>query len=198
DFSHYLLASDGNWKQLTQFSDQVKAARLGQDNALYLLSPANAPRGKILRMPLDKPELASAATIVPPSDSVIDFMEPAADALYVGDLLGGPSQIRRFGLDGKDETVIPIPQISAVSEMESLEDNSLLFRDVSYTEPAAWFQLKANTAPVRTALVNTTPVSFSDVEVTREFAPSKDGTKIPLNVIRKKGTQLDGNNPALL
>ena len=198
DFSHYLLAPDGNWKQLTQFSDQVKAARLGQDNALYLLSRANAPRGKILRMPLDKPELASAATIVPPSDSVIQFMEPAADALYVGDLLGGPSQIRRFGLDGKDETVIPIPQISAVSEMESLEDNSLLFRDVSYTEPAAWFQLKANAAPVRTALVNTTPVSFSDIEVTREFAPSKDGTKIPLNVIRKKGTQLDGNNPTLL
>ena len=82
--------------------------------------------------------------------------------------------------------------------MESLEDNSLLFRDVSYTEPAAWFQLKANAAPVRAALVNTTPVSFSDIEVTREFAPSKDGTKIPLNVIRKKGTQLDGNNPTLL
>src|SRR6266700_5464635 len=199
DFAHYLLGPDGNWKQLTQFSDQIKAARIGRDDALYLLSRADAPRGKILRAPLDKPELANATVIVSPSDAVIRFMEPTADAIYVGDLLGGPSQIRRFGLDGKGETIVPIPNISAVTEMESLEDNALLFRDVSYTEPAAWFKVAAGqTEPVKTALVNTSPVSFVDIEVTREFAASKDGTKVPLNIIRRKGIKLDGNNPTLL
>src|SRR6202163_3933463 len=199
DFAHYLLGPDGSWKQITQFSDQIKAARLGRDNALYLLSRADAPRGKILRLPLDNPELANATMIVPPGDPVIQFMEPTASALYVGDLLGGPSQIRRFGLDGKNETLIPIPKISAVSEMESLEDNSLLFRDVSYTEPAAWFKIAVGkTEPVKTALVNTSPVSFADIEVTREFATAKDGTKVPLNIVRQKGTKLDGNNPTLL
>lgn len=199
DFAHYLLGPDGRWKQLTRFSDQVKAGRLGRDNALYLLSRADAPRGKILRMPLDNPTLTSATMIVPPSDAVIQFMEPASDALYVGDLLGGPSQIRRFDLDGQHEMLIPIPKISAVTEMESLEDNSLLFRDVSYTEPAAWFHFSNESkAPEKTALVNTTPVSFADIEVTREFATSKDGTKVPLNIVRKKGTKLDGNNPTLL
>jgi len=199
DFSHYLLGPDGNWKQLTQFSDQIKAARLGRDDALYLLSRADAPRGKILRVSLDNPALANAATIVEPSDAVIQFMEPTANALYVADLLGGPSQIRRFDLDGKNARTIAIPEISSVSEMESLEDNSLLFRDVSYTEPAAWFQVTDPAKPpVRTALVSTSPVSFADIEVTREFATSKDGTKIPLNIVRKKGTKQDGNNPTLL
>ena len=199
DFAHYLLGPDGNWKQITQFSDQIKAARLGRDNALYLLSRADAPRGKVLRMPLDKLELASAAMIVPPSDAVIQFLEPTADALYVADLLGGPSQIRRFGLDGKNETTVPIPTISAVTEMEPLDDNSLLFRDVSYTEPAAWLHCVAGKPqPVKTALINTSPVSFADVEVTRDFATSKDGTKVPLNILRRKGTKLDGNNPTLL
>lgn len=199
DFIHYLLGPDGTWKQLTKFSDQIKAARLGRDNAVYLLSRADAPRGKILRLSLDKPELASATTIVPTGEAVIQIMEPTNDALYVGDLLGGPSQIRRFGLDGKDEKLVPIPKISAVSEMESLDDNSLLFRDVSYTEPAAWFRIApGQSEPVKTALVNTSPVSFEDIEVTREFAPSKDGTKIPLNIVRRKGTKLDGKNPTLL
>jgi len=59
DFAHYLLGLDGpalgGWKQITQFSDQIKAARLGRDNALYFLSRAGAPRGKILRLPLDTP-----------------------------------------------------------------------------------------------------------------------------------------------
>jgi prolyl oligopeptidase len=198
DFAHYLLGPDGNWKQITQFSDQVKSARLGRDHALYLLSRADAPRGKVLRLPLETPDLAKAVMIVPQSEAVIQHLEPTADALYVGDLLGGPSQIRRFGLDGKAEKIIAIPKISAVSEMESLEDNSLLFRDVSYTEPAAWFHLTGNAAPVKTALVNTSPVSFTDIEVTREFAASKDGTKIPLNIVCKKGTKRDGNNPTLL
>src|SRR6267142_1506466 len=197
DFAHYLLGLDGNWTQLTQFNDEIKAARIGRDDALYLLSRADAPRGKILRVSLDKAELANATVIVSPSEAVIQFMEPTAEAIYVGDLLGGPSQIRRFALDGTGETIVPIPSISAVTEMESLEDNSLLFRDVSYTEPAAWFHLTGNAPPKKTALVDSSPVSFADVEVSREMATSKDGTKVPLNIIRKKGTK-HGNNPVLL
>jgi prolyl oligopeptidase len=44
----------------------------------------------------------------------------------------------------------------------------------------------------------TSPVSFADAEVTRAFATSKDGTRVPLNIIAKKGTKRDGRNPTLL
>ena len=199
DFAHYLLGPDGAWKQITKFSDQVKLARLGRDNALYLLSRADAPRGKVLRLLLDEPELSKAVEIVPASEAVIQQLEPSANALYVVDLLGGPSQVRRFGLDGKEGKTIPVPPVSDVQEIVAPEDGSLLFRDVSYTEPAAWFAVKpGQLAPEKTALVSTSPVSLSDIEVTREFATSKDGTKVPLNILRRKGIQLDGNNPTLL
>jgi prolyl oligopeptidase len=203
EVAQYLLGADGSasggWKQLTRFSDQVKQARIGRDNALYLLSRENAPHGKILRMPLDKPELASATTIVPAGEAVIEGMAPTAKALYVEDLLGGPSQIRRVSLDGKGEQLIPIPKISAVQGMLALEDDSLLFRAASYTEPSSWFHcVEGKPAPVKTALVGTSPVLFDDIEVTRESATSKDGTKIPLSIVRKKGTKLDGQNPTLL
>ena len=156
DFAHYLLGSDGTWTQITQFTDQIKNARLGRDDALYVISRAGAPRGKILRLPLDAPELKNAAEIVPAGEAVIERIAPSRDAIYVGDLLGGPSQIRRFDLNGKNSTIIPIPQISAVQEMLALEDGSLLFRDVSYTEPAAWFRcLNGKTEPAKTALRST-------------------------------------------
>jgi prolyl oligopeptidase len=199
DFAHYLLGSDETWTQITQFSDQIKNARLGRDDALYLISRAGAPRGKILRLPLDAPELKNAAEIVPAGDAVIERIVPSRDALYVGDLLGGPSQIRRFDLNGKNSTIIPIPQISAVQEMLALEEGSLLFRDVSYTEPAAWFRcLNGKAEPAKTALRSTSPVSFADIEVRREFATSKDGAKIPLNILFRKGMKPDGSNPTLL
>src|SRR5881296_496745 len=113
DFAHFLLGPDGTWKQITQFSDQIKIARLGRDDALYLISRAGAPRGKILRLPLGAPELKNAAEIVPAGDAVIEHIVPSKDALYVGDLLGGRCQIRRFDLNGKNETTIPISQISS-------------------------------------------------------------------------------------
>jgi prolyl oligopeptidase len=199
DFAHYLLGPDGSWKQITQFSDQIKLAKLGRDNALYLVSRADAPRGKILRLPLNVPELKNAAEIVAPGDAVIEQIVPSTDALYVGDLLGGPSQIRRFDLNGKNQTTIPIRPISAVQEMRDLEDGSLLFRDVSYTEPEAWFHCFTGKAePVKTALLSTSPVSLADIDVQREFATSKDGTKIPLNILSRKGMKRDGNNATLL
>ncbi|CAN5535849.1 prolyl oligopeptidase family serine peptidase [soil metagenome] len=199
DFAHYLLGPDGAWRQITKFEDQVKLVRLGRDKALYLLSRADAPRGKILRLPLETAELAKAVEIVPADDAVVAKLEPAPTALYVGDLLGGPSQIRRFDLDGRNGVTIPVPAISNVQELVAQEDGTLLFRDLSYTEPPTWFKVAPDqTEPKKTALVSTSPVSFSDIEVTREFATSKDGTKIPLNILRRKGTKLDGNNPTLL
>jgi prolyl oligopeptidase len=44
----------------------------------------------------------------------------------------------------------------------------------------------------------TSPADFSDCEVVREFATSRDGTRIPMNIVRRKGTKLDGTNPVLL
>jgi prolyl oligopeptidase len=197
DYTHYLLGPDGNWKRLTQTADEVKAAHLGRD-APDLSPCAARAHGKVLRPPLATPIWRKGSDYSGQA-TVIQRWCRQPISLYVGDLVGGPSQIRRFGLDGKGETIIPIPKISAVSEMLALEDNSLLFRDVSYTEPAAWFRsVPGKGEPVKTALVSTSPVSFADIEVTREFATSKDGTKVPLNILRRKGTKLDGQNPTLL
>src|SRR5204862_6165136 len=97
DFEYFLLGSEGIWKQITKFSDEIKLARLGRDDAIYLLSRAEAPRGKILRLPLEVPELRNAAEIVSAGAAASEQIGPSNDALYTGDLVGGASQIRRFG-----------------------------------------------------------------------------------------------------
>jgi prolyl oligopeptidase len=93
-----------------------------------------------------------------------------------------------------------VPTISAVNEILALDNGALLYRDVSYTEPAAWFEVApGQLQSTKTALASTSPVSFSDIEVTREFAPSTNGAKVPLNIIRRKGNQArrHQSNPAL-
>jgi len=69
----------------------------------------------------------------------------------------------------------------------------------TYLEPSAWYRVDAASGKAtRTALFETTPVNYDDAEVVRAFTTSKDGTRVPLNIIRLKGTKLDGSHPALL
>ena len=199
EYAHYLLGPEGGWKKVAGFKDQIRSAAFGRDNSLYLLARANAPRGKILRVPLDYPALSLARLVVPESDAVIAGICPADSGLYVQDLIGGPSQIRFFSRSNSTPQIIPLKPVSAVQQMLCPAGDQLIFRSISYIEPYAWSTYDPVTQTVHpTKLAGTSPADFSDLEVVREFATSKDGTQVPLNIIRRKGIKLDGNNPTLL
>jgi prolyl oligopeptidase len=199
EFAHYLLGLSGQWAQVTRFADRVTGAALGVDDSLYLLSRNAAPRGKVLRLPLAAPRLDRAKEIIPEGAGAVQGLVATAGRLYVTELVGGPSQVRVFDLDGKPQKPVPVPEIAAVEEVVRLAGDEVLFRVETYTAPPAWYRFDpASGKPTRTALYRTSPADFDDTEVVREFAVSKDGTKVPLNILRRKGTTLDGNNPTLL
>ena len=199
DFAHYLLGPDGHWVKVTRFADEVKRVAFGEDQALYMTSRQGAPHGKVLRLALRDPVLAHATTVVPESNAVIQSCLPTVGRLYVLDLVGGPNRLRIFDLAGHPQGNVPIEGISSVFGLLALEGDQILLENQSYLHPAAWYRYDpASGKLARTALVERSPVDFSDAEVAREFATSKDGTKVPINVIRRKGTRLDGKNPLLL
>ena len=225
DFAHYLRDASGNWKQLTRFEDGIKRVQFGRDSALYLLSRKDAPRGKILRLPLatlaptsnipigaggggdhlEQPELnpssllAQATVIAPESKGVVQEFAPSEHRLYIGELMGGPSELSHMSLQGKDRRQIPILPVSTVGGMRSWRGDELVFGNISFLKPFAWFTFTPERKePQRTALYMTSPVDFGDIEVVRELATSKDGTKVPVNILRKKGLKLDGEHPTLL
>jgi prolyl oligopeptidase len=199
EFAHYVFGPAGKWTQVTRFEDQVTGAEFGPDDTLYLLSRKGAPRGKILRLPLADPALDKARVVVPESEAAIEALVPAATRLYVTDLVGGPSQVRVFDLDGKPQPPVPVKPVASVGQLLRLKGDEVLFRMETYVDPPAWYRYDPATGKAtRTALVRTSIADFSDTEVVRAFATSKDGTKVPLNILRRKGTKLDGKNPTLL
>ncbi len=199
EFAHYLRGPDGNWIQIAGLADEISRVAFGTDKRLYLLSRRHAPKGAILSMPLDAPQLAAARTIVPEGKDAVESFVPAGGYVYVADMVGGPSQIRVFETNGRPHPMVPLPPVSSVSQMLRFNQTGLLFETNNYLEPPAWyFYNPGSKKATRTALFETAPVQFQDAEVIREFAVSKDGTKVPLNIIRRKGTRLDGNNPVVL
>ncbi|PTY08926.1 S9 family peptidase [Opitutaceae bacterium EW11] len=202
DVEYFLrsTAPDGKWIPVTTFDDKVYLAEFGEDDALYLVSRKGALRGRILRLDLHgTPALKQAEELVPESDGAVEGLLVTASRLYVDDLLGGPSRVRVYDLGGKRLADLPIPPVSSVRGLVRLEGDDIVFETVTFINPPAWFRYDAHAAKAtKTALAVTSLADYSDCEVLREFAVSKDGTKIPLNIIRKRGTRLDGRNPTLL
>ncbi len=198
-FEHFLLTSQGTWRQITRFADGDTQAVFGEDQALYLLSQKGTPRGSILRLPLSNPSLASARTVVPEGHEVVESFLPTARRLYVSDIWGGPSDLRVFSLRGRPVGKIAIEPVSSVGDLVRLSGDELIFESQSYRRPPAWYRFEPSLpAPVRTALWEKSAVDFSDIQVIRAFAVSKDGTRIPMSILMRKGTPLDGRNPTLL
>jgi prolyl oligopeptidase len=187
------------WTQISKFEDGIKQVKVGLDGALYLLSRRGAPKGKLLRLALDQPQLAAAKEVVPEGLGSIEGFVPTAQKLYVVDLLGGPSRMRAFPLQGGTSTLVQTPDVSAIEEVDRLKGGDLAMSVGTYLEPPAFYRLDATSGAVtKTKLAITSIANYADCEVIRDFAVSKDGTQIPVNIIRKKGLKLNGKNPTLL
>lgn len=207
EFIHFVRGTDGSWKQITNYEDRVVQAKLTPDGHAVLISRKDAPRGKVLLLDLRTPELAKAATIVREGADVIvdEFFEAsnlatAADRVYVTYQLGGPSEVRALGYDGSAK---PSPKLGAVTGaggLTLLPGDRLLLNSTSFIRPPQWlvFDPGAPAEPRPTALSSTFPYPLDAYEVVREMATSKDGTKVPVNIIRRKGLKLDGSHPLLV
>ncbi|MBA3484635.1 MAG: S9 family peptidase [Pirellulales bacterium] len=207
EFAHYLRTPEGRWRQFSKFEDKIIQAEFGPGDDLFVVTRQGAPRGKVVRVPIGASiDVPGGDVIVPEGDDAIvtsfwrDSTVLTTDSrLYVVYQLGGPSEIRVFDLDGKPQTAPEQLPVSSVGHLVRLEGDDVLFENESYVQPAATYRYDAAAGKVaKAAFKSSEPVNLDDAEVVREFATSKDGTKVPVNIIFRKGTPRDGQNPALV
>jgi prolyl oligopeptidase len=206
-FAHYVMDSSGRWTQVTHFEDWIVSAKVGANDDFFLLSRKDAPRGRILWLRRPNLPLREAKVIVEQSPGSgnedtargsIEGFVPTEGHLYVTDIIGGPGRVRVFDDRGALVTTIS-PPVSAIGEVERTTGGDVLIYVASFLEPPAWWHFDSRQKKFsRTALFQTSAAKFDDAEVVRDFARSKDGTRVPVNIIRRKGTKLDGTNPTLL
>ncbi len=189
----------GQWTQVAGFTDDVKQMTLGEDGRLYGMTIKDAPLGRIIAVPLDHPTLANAVVVVPETTLVAERVTATKTRLYVVYRDGGPSAARMFTLEGKRLADIPVEPISDIHVGEPLTGDDVMVHTMSYVSPPTWFLFKAGKDQlVPTRLSSRPPFDFADASVLRDVAISKDGTKVPINILYRKGMNRNGDNPTLL
>jgi len=206
-YEHFLIAADGKVTQITRFADKVVDVQFGADDSLWLLSHAKSDLGELDHLEAGSVGLADAVRVIPPMSGSIEGTGSVGDmrhfwaadhALYVTVIDGGPEEILKFDLRGKKDGKVPVPEVASVSTLVPLTGDSFLYNVQTYTQPTQWFRYSGTGAPLALPFKTETALNFADIEVHREFATSKDGTRVPMTVLMRKGTRLDGTNPAFL
>ena len=204
EYEHFVLNPGGKATQVTHFADKVVDVQFGADDSLWMLSHAKSDRGELAHIPAGSLKLADAVTVVPPGESSIEGAGDehrfwvGAHEVYVTVINGGPEEILKFSLEGKSEGKIPGPEVASVGELVPLTGDAFMYQTSTYTQPAQWLRYNGAGDPSALPYSSQSSVNLDDVEVKRAFATSKDGTKVPMTIVMRKGTKLNSANPTLI
>jgi prolyl oligopeptidase len=201
-FEFHLRQVDGKWQKFSEFGDGHIQAAFGKNNDIYVISQKDAPNGRVLVTSAAKPDLSSATVLIPETDAAIGhsfyshfspIIALGNERIYLTYQVGGPSEIRAFTLDGTAAaTPIQLP-VSTPFNVASADGSDIYFGNTSYVSASEWYHFNAKKQLTSKLSISSEPsLDYSDVDVVREFAKSKDGTMVPVNILLPKGIALDG------
>ncbi len=154
------------------------------------------------------PDLSEAVEIVPETDGAMSnsfyyrhspTLVVTGDRIYLELQVGGPNELRVFALDG---TPVDAPEQMQVSTIFGLvagrRIRCVLRQPLLRVASAVVSVRRRDGATTKLAISSESPVDYSDVTVTREFATSRDGTRVPINILMPKGFEKDGSAAILV
>ena len=164
----------------------------------FLRTDRDAPRGRLVSVDLAAPAPV-LVDVIREGDAVLQSAHAVGDRFVVVTMRDASERVRIHGRDGKPGKEVTLPVLGTASGFSGRRaDTDTFFTFASFTYPSAVYRLDLASA---TATVFQKPrVDFdpSTFETKQVFYPSKDGTRVPMFLVAKKGIAWDGTNPTLL
>lgn len=168
-----------------------------QGSRLWFQTDKDAPNGRIVAVDLTNP--TELVTVVPESKNAIEGSVAAGGKLVVTYLVDAANELRVYALDGRDLGVIATPPLGSVGTFAGDFDvPEAFFSYTSTTTPTEVWRWDAKTGKAARFWSPKVPFATDEYVTERSFYASKDGTKIPLYVSRRKDVPLAKDTPCLL
>jgi prolyl oligopeptidase len=166
---------------------------------LIIQTNLNAPNSRIVVTDVGNPSPSNWKDIIPQTDQTIQYVSTAGKRLFVNYLKDASTLVAQYDYNGKHERHIELPAIGTAGGFSGeREDQHVYYSFTSFTYPTTIF--KYDMATGKSTLHKAPKVDFNpdDYETHQVFYTSKDGTKVPMFIVHKKGVERNSKNPTLL
>ena len=168
------------------------------DGKIYIQTNYDAPKGRVVIAPVEKPQIGNWVDLIPESENVLVAAQMAAGKMIVTYDKDAANHAYVYNLDGQMLHEIELPTFGEVGFSSRYDEPEVYYGFTSFVYPMTVFKydIETNTSTVfRAPQVDFNPAEFTTEQV---FVTSKDGTKVPMFLTYKSNLQKDGKNPTLL
>jgi prolyl oligopeptidase len=173
---------------------------VGNDGGLfYFKTDLDAPRHRVIAIDVAKPERAAWKEIIPQGKDLLQDVRMAGGQLFCEYLRDAKSAVSAHDLSGKLVREIGLPGIGSVGGFGGRrQDKHTFYTFTGFTDPGAIYRYDIGSG--ESTLWKKPAVGFDGAayETRQVFVPGKDGTKVPVFIVHKKGIALDGGHRVLL
>ena len=158
-----------------------------------------AKNGRLILIDPKKPEPANWKTVVKEKPDVLSSVNEAGGKLFLFYLKDVSDRVYVYDKNGKLEKEVKLPTLGSASGFGGWRDDKFVFYSfTSFTFPPTIY--KYDIATGQSTVFRKPEVKFNPEDYVTEqvFYPSKDGTKVPMFIVYKKGLQRNGKNPTIL
>ena len=164
----------------------------------YFLTNKGAPKMKLVALDIAKPG-AQPTTIIPEAEATLDGVSIMNGKIITQYLVDAKTEVRLYDLAGKSLGKLPLPGMGTAGGFGGdMKDKETFFSFSSFTRPASVYRYDLTTGAVTPWAEPKLTFNPDDYTVEQRFYPSKDGTKIPMFIVAKKGALKPGGAPTLL
>jgi prolyl oligopeptidase len=169
---------------------------LGNEGSHFFFSTdKNAPMKQVVAV--DAIRRIAPVTIIPEAKSALSDASLIGGRLIASYLVDAKSVVRVYGVDGQQLSTIALPGLGTVSGFSGKDsDPETFFAFTSFNQPTAVYRYDASTGQASEWAAPKLTFDPSSISVEQHFYTSKDGTRVPMFVVRKKG--LTGPTPTML
>lgn len=168
-------------------------------NQLLVQTDYGAPRYRLVLVDPAHAEPENWKDVLPQSEDLLENASTCGGKLFATYLKDACTRLYSYRMDGTGKTEIKLPGIGTASGISGYAtDSEAFYFFTSFTNPGESYHYDIATG--KSTLFRKTEVKFNtdQFETKQVFYPSKDGTRVPMFLVYKKGLVLDGNNPAML
>jgi prolyl oligopeptidase len=193
-------SDDKTFKPIIKEPGDFNYGFVDEVNGRFLMTTNDGAKNrKLISIDPKNPDPADWKTVIPEKEENLVSVSSVGGKLFVTYLKDVTSRVYVYNKNGKLEKEVKLPALGSAGGFGGNHDDKFVFYTfTSITFPPTIY--KYDIATGISTIFRKPEVKFNpeDYKLEQVFYPSKDGTKIPMFIVYKKGTQLNGKNPTIL